>query len=154
MNTGYRPSCGNSCAGIIKRKVLKEDHQKFKSFSDKVAKNMRTIWATEDRTEIFKKASKTVKERNRKLTPEERKAKYTGNPKGHSESLLNWWATASEEQKGLARIKAFEKSKETIANRSNTVTDEMDYQDTLWYFANKDRLMLLFCESDEKVSNT
>lgn len=154
MNTGYRPSCGNSCAGIIKRKVLKEDEQKFKSFNDKVAKNMRTIWDTEDRTEISKKAGKTVKDINSKLAPEVRKVKYTRNPKGHSKSLLTWWATANEEQKGIARIKAFGKAKMTIASRSYTVTDEMDYQDTLWYFANKDRLMLLFCESNEKVSNT
>ena len=144
IRSGYRLSCGNSCAAVIKRKLLKEDQQKFKSFSDKVSNNMKTIWKTEDRTEIIKKASNTNKQRNQKLSPEERRVKFNGNPKGHAKSWIDWWNSASEEQKHNARIKTFEKSKITIANKSNIATDDMNYQDTLWYFANKDRLMSLF----------
>ena len=45
LGSGYRETCGNSCAGIKKRRLLKNDDVKFDNFVEKVKKNVTTIWS-------------------------------------------------------------------------------------------------------------
>lgn len=144
MNIGYRSSCGNNCAGVIKRKKLKEDEKKFEQFRNKISDGMKYKWAHEDRSAISAKAGKTNKETRSKLTLEQRRERFNKNPKGYAQSLIDWWLNASEEQKHATRLKAFTNAKATTSNRAVAVTDDVLYQDTLWYFENKDRLLRLF----------
>jgi len=77
---GYVQTCGNHCAGIRKRRLLKEDPEKFKKFVDKVTKNVTNTWSKrtdDEKIAIFLKISNKNKEINSTLNKEELRKKYS-----------------------------------------------------------------------------
>lgn len=96
MSSGYRNSC-RSCRSLSTkkfRKELKEDENRYKQFTEKVAKNQTEIWKNrketgEDRL-IHTKVGNTAKEKNALMTPEERKDRFGWMNKLSSVDLEIW----------------------------------------------------------------
>ena len=129
---GYKDYC-NHCSrslGAKKfRKSLKEDHIKFKTFTNKVSENQEKIWAqresdgTKDR--IIQKATTKNKLNLALLSDEERRDKFGWIHKLEDEEkdiatrritkpLHNWWGDTSNESLHLATIK---KRQRTMKNK-------------------------------------
>jgi hypothetical protein len=113
ISGGYRETCGNSCSGILKRRRLRNDNEKFEKFTSKVSSNQSDIWNKRNRSgdrSIHNKISNTCKEISRSMSPEERSIRYGWLNKLSPEekriavddilrkSLKKWHSTVSNEE--------------------------------------------------------
>lgn len=121
-----------SCAAKQFRKTLREDPERFKSFSEKVSNNMKKQWKEDDwAINVKEKIGNTIKHKNDKLSEEERKQKYSRyykcnketieklNKKGKKQCYLNWKSGKSgfkSNMKGFFKPKNPEKYKGNPTN--------------------------------------
>jgi hypothetical protein len=111
---GYKKTCGKNCAAKLHRQLLKNDTEKFKSFTEKISNCVKKEWSTKDQSKRIDKMKKTKKETINQLTPEERKEKFGFLNKLEDEErqkvikrmtengFLKWWKNASYEEKRKA----------------------------------------------------
>lgn len=76
LGIGYSKTCCRSCSAKLNRKLLKEDDNKHKLFSEKVKINMKNIWkereSSGEKEIIIQKCSDTINENIKKLNKQER----------------------------------------------------------------------------------
>lgn len=82
FTTGYSLTCSShKCAAILHRTRLREDPERSAAFSNKVAYNMRSIWATREvdgtKSTIIGKVSDSVRAHIGALTDEERVSTFS-----------------------------------------------------------------------------
>lgn len=118
LGIGYRPTCGNVCAGILKREKLRNDPLKFKAFTDAVSQNQTQIWANRgpDKWTILDKThSKFITWQNT-LTPQEKRENFSRYYRCDDETIQRLNATGKKQllenfEKGLGGYQSMLKGK-------------------------------------------
>jgi hypothetical protein len=94
LNIGYANTCGHQCAGILHRKQLSLDTDKYKKFTNRVAENQKLIWESRKDSNlskiISKKISTTIKNSNANKTPIELSERYGWLNKLSATDRKNW----------------------------------------------------------------
>ena len=129
----YSKTCSHKCGGILFRKNLKNNSEKFKNFQNKVSDHRKKWWNSLSEDELIKNSEKMKKgtiEYISKLSKEERKEKFgflnkldkKEKEKFIKEKMLNtgahkWWKTATDDEKK----KIYNKRRETNIKNNNLI---------------------------------
>jgi len=159
-NIGYRETCCHTCGGILHRRKLKNNTEKYQTFIDKVKENLKQKHANrtpEEEKKYRQKIGNTMKRNNSLLSKEVRKEKFgwlnklsPTDKKNFIDNVLtktgahNWWKTATTEEKEniySKRAKTYRlKTTRDVRNSFKQYRAEVDYLTRLTYRKYKDSI--------------